>query len=97
MLFYNQLWNIQADFEECYEAQVVPAGDTSYPNKLIGVTLMDIGNKIYNSIMCGWLFKIISKHVMKCQFGSTPGVGFQDGTFVIKTLLHIRLNHNLLT
>ena len=58
---------------------------------------MGIGNKIYSSIMCGRLFKIISKHGVKCQFGSTPGVGCQDGTFTIKTLLHLRHNHNLPT
>ena len=58
---------------------------------------MDFGNKIYSSIMCGRLFKIISKQGVKCQFGSTPGVGFQDGIFTIKTLLHIIHNHNLPT
>ena len=69
-------------------------GDTSNPNKWKWFTLMDIVNKIYSSIMCGQLFKIISKHGVKCQFGSTPGVGCQDGTFTIKTLLHLRHNHN---
>ena len=34
---------------------------------------------------------------MKCQFGSTPGAGCQDSTFTIKTIIHIRHNHNLLT
>ena len=34
---------------------------------------------------------------MKCQFGSTPGVGCQDGTFNIKTLIHLRHNDNLPT
>ena len=58
---------------------------------------MDIGNKIYSSIMCGQLIKIISKHGVKCQFGSTPGVGYQDGTFMIATHLHLRHNHNLPT
>ena len=58
---------------------------------------MDTGNKIYSSIMCGQIFKIISKHGVKCQFGSTPGVGCQDGTFTIKTLIHLRHNHNLPT
>ena len=58
---------------------------------------MDIGNKIYSSIMCGRLFKIIRKHGVKCQFGSTPGVGCQDGMFTIKILLHLRHNHNLPT
>ena len=47
--------------------------------------------------MWGKIFKIISKYGVKCQFGSTPGVGCQDGTFTIKTLLHIRHNHNLPT
>ena len=58
---------------------------------------MDIGNKIYSSIMCGRLFKIIRKHGVKCQFGFTPGVGCQDGTLTIKTLLHLRHNHKLPT
>ena len=58
---------------------------------------MDISNKICGSIICGQLFKIISKHSVKCQFGSTPGVGYQDGTFTIKTLLHLRHNHNFPT
>ena len=47
--------------------------------------------------MCGRLFKIISKHRVKCQFGSTPGVRCQDSTLKIKTLLHLRHNHNLPT
>ena len=56
---------------------------------------MDISNKIYRSIIYGRLFKIISKHGLKCQFGYTPGVGCQDRTFTIKTLLHLRHNQNL--
>ena len=54
-------------------------------------------NKIYSSIMCRQLFKIINKHGVKCHFGSTPGVGYQDGTFIIKTLLNLRHKHNLPT
>ena len=34
---------------------------------------------------------------MKYQFGSTPGVGCQDGRFTIKTMLHLWYNHNLPT
>ena len=100
LLFYNQFWHSQADFDECHEGQVVPVpkkGDITEPKKWRGVTVMDIGNKIYISIMCGRLFKIIGKHGVKCQFGSTPGVGCQDGTFTIKILIHIRQNHNLPT
>ena len=34
---------------------------------------------------------------MKLQFGSTTGVGCQYDTFTIKTLIHLRKNHNLPT
>ena len=43
------------------------------------------------------LFKLINKHGVKYQVGSSPGVGFQDGTFTIKTILHTQHNHNLLS
>ena len=71
LLFYNQFWNNQADFEKWNKVKVVPVpkrGDTTDPTKWRGVTIMDIGNKIYSSIMCGRLFKIISKHGVKYQF-----------------------------
>ena len=58
---------------------------------------MDIGSKVFSSILCARLFKVKKKHGVKYQFGSTPGVGCQDGTFTIKTLLHLRHNHNLPT
>ena len=97
LLFYNQLWHIQADFDKWHEGQVVPVPkkcDSTDPKNWRGFTLMDIGNKIYSSIMCGQLFKIISKHGVKCQFGSTPVVGCQYGTFTIKILLNLRYNQN---
>ena len=86
LIFYNQFCNSQADFGEWHKGQVVPVpkkGDTSVPNKWIGFTLMDIINNIHSSIMCGQLFKIIIKHGVKCQFGSTPRVVCQDGTLTI--------------
>ena len=98
LIFYNQFWHSQAEFDECHEFQVVPVhqkGDTTNPNKWRGVTLMDIGKKIHISITCVRLFKIIRKHGVKFQFGSTPGVGCQDGKFTINKLLHLRHNHNL--
>ena len=58
---------------------------------------MDMGSNIFSSILCMRLFKIIDKHGVKYQFGSTPGVGCQDGSFKIKTMLHLRSNHNLPT
>ena len=56
---------------------------------------MDIGAKVFSSLICKRLFKIIKEHGVKYQFGSSPGVGCQDGTFTIKSLLHMRHNHNL--
>ena len=88
MLFYTQFWRRQADFDGWHEGQVFPVppkSDTYDPNKWIEVTLIDIGKNIYSSIMCEQLFKTIIKHSVKCQFGSTPGVGCQDGPFTIKT------------
>ena len=51
--------------------------------------------KLFSSLICKRLFKIIKKHRVKYQFGSSPGVGYQDGTFTITTILHTRHNHNL--
>ena len=48
-------------------------------------------------MMCKRLFKIINLHGVKYQFGSSPGLGFQDGLFKLKTALHAQHNHNLPT
>ena len=88
------------DFEEWHEVQVVPvpkSGELLDPNKWRGVNLMEIGSKIFSSILCKIMFSIIKKHGVKYQCGYSPGVGCQYGTFTIKTLLHTRHNHNLPT
>ena len=46
-------------------------------------------------MMCKILLKIINLHGVKYQFGSSPGVGFQDGLFTLKTSLYAQHNHNL--
>ena len=56
---------------------------------------MDIGAKVISSLIYKQLFKIIKKHRVKYQFGSSPVVGCQDGTFTINTILHMQHNHNL--
>ena len=89
LTFFNQYWEGESDFAEWHEGQLVPvpkSGDLSDPNKWREVTLMDIGSKVFSSILCTRLFKLIKKHGFKYQFGSTPGVSCQDGTFTIKTL-----------
>ena len=96
--FITKFWEEKIDFEELHEGQVVPvpkSGDLSDPNKWIGVNLMDIGSKVFSSLICKMLFKIIRKHGVKYQFWSSPGVGCQDGTFTIKTILHTQNNNNL--
>ena len=88
----------KVDFEEWHEGQVVPvpkSGDLFDPNKWRGVNLMDIGAKVFSSLICKRLFKIIKKNRVHHQFGSSPGVGCQDSTFTIKTILHTRHNYNL--
>ena len=72
-------------------------GNLSDPNKERGVTLMDLGLKIFSSILCTRLFKIIEEDGVRYQFGSTPGVGCQDGSFTMKTMLYLWNNHNLPT
>ena len=92
LTFFNQYWEGESDFSEWHEGQFVPlpkSGDLSDPNKWRGVTLMDIRSKVFSSILCSRLFQVIKKHRVKYQFGLSPGVGCQDGTFTIKTLLHL--------
>ena len=100
MNLFKSYWMEETDFTEWHEGQLVPvfkSGDLSETNKWKGATLMDTGSKIFSSIPCTRLFKIIRKHGVKYQFGSTPGVGCQDGSFTIRTMLHLRYNHNLPT
>ena len=59
--------------------------------------MMDIGSNIFSSLLCKIFSSIIKKHGVKYQFGSSPGVGCQDGTFTIKFSLHTRQNHYLPT
>ena len=93
--FILEFWNDNLNFEECHKGQVVAVPKSRYlsdPSKWIGFNMMDIGGKIFSSLLCKILFSIIKIHGVKYQFGSLPGVGCQDGTFTIKTLLHNRNN-----
>ena len=96
--FFNKYWLEGNDFDEGHESQIVPVPkieDVSDTNKWRGVTLMDIGVKIFRSILCGRVFKIIKANGGEYHFSSTPGVRCQDGSFTLKTLLHLWHNHNL--
>ena len=98
--FILKFWEDILNYVEWHEGQVIPipkSGDLSDPNKWIGVNLMDIGAKVFSSMMCKRLFKIINLHGVKYQFGYSPGVGYQDCLFTLKNALHARHNHNLPT
>ena len=56
---------------------------------------MDIGAKVFIRIMCKLMFKVIKAHGYPTHFGSSPGVGCQDGRFFIRTDLCARHKHNL--
>ena len=95
---FNKYWIEENDFDQWHKVQIAPVpkiGYLSNPKKWRGVTLMDIGEKIFSIILCGRAFKIIKAHEVKYQFASTPGVGCQDGSFTLKTLIHLRHRHNL--
>ena len=69
--FILEFCNDNLDFEEWHEGQVVPvpkSGDLLYPNKWRGVNMMDIGSKIFSSLLCKKLFSIIKKNGVKYQF-----------------------------
>ena len=58
---------------------------------------MDVCSKIFSKIMSNRLYKILAVQETKCQFGATPNIGCQDGSFTLKSLLHLRREHNLPT
>ena len=58
--FILEFWEGTIDVVECHEGQVVPvpkSGDLSDPNKWRGVYLMDIGAKIFSSMLYKNLLK----------------------------------------
>ena len=43
------------------------------------------------------LYRLLDEHGIRTQFGATPNVGCQDGSFTLKSLLHLRHQHHLPT
>ena len=70
--FITEFWKDKVNFGEWKEGQVVPvpnSGDLSDPNKWRGVNLMDIGSKVFSSLICKRLFKIIKNIVLNINLG----------------------------
>ena len=68
----------ETDFDEWHKGQILPVPKIRNlydPNKWRGLTLMNIGAKMFSSILCGCELNIIKSRGVKYQFGSTPGVG----------------------
>ena len=60
--FITEFWEDKVNFGEWNEGQVLPVHkrkDLSNPNKWRGVNLMYIGSKVFSSLICKQLFKII--------------------------------------
>ena len=58
---------------------------------------MDVGSKIFSRVLTARLYKLLHLHGTKYQFGATPNSGCQDANYTLKTLLHLRRQHNLET
>jgi len=71
------------------------SGDLSDPNKWRGIMLMDVGSKIFSSVVNKQAFKLLDKSGTNFQFGATPELGCRDGLFVLKIMLNLQKNHNL--
>ena len=56
---------------------------------------MDLSSKVFTSILADRAYELLEQHGTKAQFGGTPKVGCQDGQFTLKTLLHLRHQHDL--
>jgi hypothetical protein len=55
---------------------------------------MDVCSKIFSRILCACSYKLLEKHGAKHQYGATPNCGCQDRNFTLKSILHLRQQHN---
>ncbi len=91
-------WNGNSDYEEWHTGQGTAIPKTMNPddpNKFCIINLMDVCSKIFSRILTARSYQILDKHGTKYQLGATPKVGCQDGNFTLKTLLHLRHQHDL--
>ena len=96
--FINAFWNNETDYPEWHTGLGVPVqkvSQPSNPNQYRIVNLMDVCSKIFSKILTTRLYKLLDKHGTKYQFGATPQSGCQDANYTLKTLLHLRRQHNL--
>ena len=90
--FVVDFWEGKADYAQWHQGlgvMVPKKGDLSDPNKCRGINLMDVCSKIFSCVMNKRLYVLLDRHGIKTQFWATPDVGCQDGSFTIKSLLHL--------
>ena len=96
--FINSFWNGSEDYPEWHSGLGIPVQKVSHPsnpNQYRIVNLVDVGSKIFSRILTVRLYKLLPLHGTKYQFGATPNSGCQDANYTLKTLLHLRRQHNL--
>ena len=69
-------------------------GDLHLPNNWRGINLLDTCSKIMSIIVTRRLQIYLLKRGTKFQFGCTPKVGCQHGSFTLRTILQTRKEHN---
>ncbi|KAL7526544.1 hypothetical protein ACHAWF_001812, partial [Thalassiosira exigua] len=82
--FITNFWEGEADYGEWHEGQGVPVPkipDPENPNRHRIVNLVDVCSKILSKILTNRAYQVLKKHETKYQFGATPEMGCQDGSF----------------
>ena len=93
-----EFWEGKKDHEEWHInllACLPKSGDLADPNKWRGICLIDMTSKICSCLINERLHKVLKKHGLETQSGSTPERGCADATFTLKSALHLRKAHNL--
>ena len=90
-------WDGTQDYPDWHTGTGTPIPKTTHaddPNQFRIINLMDVCSKIFSRILTARTYKILEKHGTQNQFGATRNVGCQDGNFTLKTLVHLRRQHN---
>ncbi len=98
--FLRKFWNDKTDYDEWHSGTGTPIPKTvnpNDPNKFRIINLMDVSSKLFSKIMTTRAQALMAKYGTTYQFGATPDVGCQDGSFVLHTAAHLRHQHNLET
>ena len=96
--YLRKFWNGEVDYDEWHSGAGTPIPKSinpDDPNKFRIINLMDVASKLFNKIMTARAQSLMAKYGTTYQFGATPDVGCQDGSFVLHTATHLRHQHNL--